>query len=109
MLDHATGYLMAMGTMMARTRQSREGGSWHVQVSLARTARWLWQMGRIGDGLATADLKSDAIAPFVEAMASGFGPLRAVRHAALLSRTPAFWSRPAVPLGSQAPQWPARP
>ena len=87
-------------------RQSREGGSWHVQVSLARTGRWLWKIGRMADGLATADLKSDAVEPFVEEMPSGFGPLRAVRHAAQLSRTPAFWSRPAVPLGSHAPQWP---
>src|SRR5258705_172861 len=28
MLDHATAYLMAFGAMMARARQSREGGSW---------------------------------------------------------------------------------
>src|SRR6266436_5435680 len=34
MLDHATGYLMALGAMMAKARQSREGGSWHVRVSL---------------------------------------------------------------------------
>jgi hypothetical protein len=66
-------------------------------------------MGRMANGLATADLKSDAIAPLVEEMASGFGPLRAVRHAAQLSRTKAFWSRPAVPLGSHVAQWPAPP
>src|SRR3984893_11413730 len=108
MLDHATGYLMAFGTMMARARQSREGGSWHVQVSLARTGRWLWDMGRIADGLATVDLKSDAIAPWLEDAGSGFGPLRSVRHAALLSRTPAVWAHPAMPLGSHPPHWPAR-
>ncbi len=106
MLDHATGYLMAFGAMMARARQSREGGSWHVQVSLARTGRWLWELGRIADGFAVEDLKSDAIVPFVEEAASGFGPLRSVRHAALLSQTPASWSRQAMPLGSHAPQWP---
>ena len=31
MLDHATGYFMAFGAMMAKARQAREGGSWHVQ------------------------------------------------------------------------------
>jgi crotonobetainyl-CoA:carnitine CoA-transferase CaiB-like acyl-CoA transferase len=108
MLDHATGYLMAFGAMMARARQSREGGSWHVQVSLARTGRWLWDLGRIGDGLAAEDLTGDAITPFVEEVASGFGPLRSIRHAALLSRTKASWLRPAMPLGSHPPQWPAR-
>jgi hypothetical protein len=93
---------------MARARQSREGGSWHVQVSLARTGRWLWDLGRIGDGLAAEDLTSDAITPFVEEVASGFGLLRSIRHAALLSRTKASWLRPAMPLGSHPPQWPAR-
>src|SRR6202048_2575426 len=108
MLDHATGYMMAFGAMMAKARQSREGGSWHVRVSLAQTGRWLWNLGRVADGFKTEDLKGDAIRPFVEEMQSGFGPLRAVRHSAMLSKTPAFWARPAMPLGSHTPQWPAR-
>lgn len=99
-LDHATGYLMAFGAMMARLRQAREGGSWHVKVSLAQTGRWLWNLGRLDTGLATADLTADQILPFVEQNPSGFGALQAVRHAAVMSATPAFWSRPAMPLGS---------
>jgi CoA-transferase family III len=108
MLDHATGYLMAFGAMMAKARQSREGGSWHVRVSLAQTGRWLWNLGRFADGLKAEDLKGDAVRPFIEEMPSGFGPLSAVSHAAKLSKTPAFWARQAMPLGSHPPQWPAR-
>jgi crotonobetainyl-CoA:carnitine CoA-transferase CaiB-like acyl-CoA transferase len=108
MLDHATGYLMALGAMMAKARQSREGGSWHVRVSLAQTGRWLWNLGRVADGFKTEDLKGDAVRPFVEELASGFGALRSVSHSAVLSKTPAFWARPAMPLGSHPPQWPAR-
>jgi crotonobetainyl-CoA:carnitine CoA-transferase CaiB-like acyl-CoA transferase len=108
MLDHATGYLMAFGAMMAKARQSREGGSWHVRVSLAQTARWLWNLGRVADGLKTEDLKADAVTPFLEEAPSGFGRLSAVSHSAVLSITPAFWERPAMPLGSHPPQWPAR-
>jgi crotonobetainyl-CoA:carnitine CoA-transferase CaiB-like acyl-CoA transferase len=109
MLDHATGYLMAFGAMMAKARQAREGGSWHVQVSLARTGQWLWDLGRVADGFATEDLNGEAVAPFVEQVASGFGTLRSISHSALLSKTPAFWLRPAMPLGSHPAQWPARP
>jgi crotonobetainyl-CoA:carnitine CoA-transferase CaiB-like acyl-CoA transferase len=105
-LDHATGYLMAFGAMMARARQSREGGSWHVRVSLAQTGQWLWNLGRATDGLKTEDLKGDAVRPFLEVMPSGFGPLSSVSHSARLSKTPAFWARPAMPLGSHPPQWP---
>ncbi len=108
MLDHATGCMMAFGAMMAKARQSREGGSWHVRVSLAQTGRWLWNLGRVADGFKTEDLKGETIRPFIEEIASGFGPLQSVKHAAILSKTPAFWHRPAMPLGSHQPQWPAR-
>ena len=109
MLDHATGYLMAFGAMMAKARQSREGGSWHVRASLAQTGQWIWDLGRLADGLKIEDLKGEAVRPFVEEVPSGFGPLRSIRHSAQLSKTPAFWARPAMPLGSHPPQWPARP
>ncbi len=106
MLDHATGYFMAFGAMMAKARQAREGGSWHVQVSLAQTGRWLWDLGRVRDGLEIRDLTEEAVSPFIERIASGFGTLASVRHSAILSETPAFWTRPAMPLGSHPPQWP---
>jgi crotonobetainyl-CoA:carnitine CoA-transferase CaiB-like acyl-CoA transferase len=109
MLDHATGHLMAFGAMMAKARQSREGGSWHVRVSLAQTGRWLWNLGRLAEGLKTQDLPGEAVRGFLEEVPSGFGPLRAVSHSAALSKTPAWWARPAMPLGSHPPQWPARP
>lgn len=105
-LDHATGYLMAFGAMMARLRQAREGGSWHVQISLAQTGRWLWNLGRFEAGLATSDLTTDQVLPFIEQTFSGFGALQGIRHAAVMSATPAFWQCPAVPLGSSAPVWP---
>jgi len=108
MLDHATGYMMAFGAMIAKARQSREGGSWHVRVSLAQTGRWLWNLGRVADGFKTEDLRAESVQPFIEEVPSGFGPLRSVSHSAMLSKTPAFWSRPAMPLGSHPPEWPAR-
>lgn len=109
MLDHATGYLMAFGAMMAKMRQAREGGSWHVRVSLAQTGRWLWNLGRLDGGLNIPDLTGEAVhAAFIERMPSGFGVLKAVRHSAVLSATPAHWLRPAMPLGSHPAQWPSR-
>jgi len=108
MLDHATGYMMAFGAMMAKARQSREGGSWHVRVSLAQTGRWLWNLGRVSDGFKTEDLKGEQVKPFIEEIPSGFGPLQSIKHSAVLSKTPAYWARPAMPLGSHPPQWPTR-
>jgi len=104
-LDHASGQLMAFAALMARARQAREGGSWHVRVSLAQTGRWLWNLGRVDGGLAAPDPTLDDVADRLEESDSAFGRLRAVRHAAELSETPARFERPAAPLGSHAPRW----
>jgi crotonobetainyl-CoA:carnitine CoA-transferase CaiB-like acyl-CoA transferase len=105
-LDHASGYLMALGAMIALLRRAREGGSWHVRVSLAQTGRWITGLGRLADGLRCPDPKLDDVRDLLEESDSGFGSLTAVRHAGLLSQTPPRWRRPAVPLGTHMPVWP---
>jgi crotonobetainyl-CoA:carnitine CoA-transferase CaiB-like acyl-CoA transferase len=104
-LDHASGQLMAAAALLARARQIREGGSWHVRVSLAQTARWLWGLGRVENGLAVKDLGLSDVQDRLEESVSAFGTLRAVRHAGELSETPPHFARPALPLGSSAPTW----
>jgi hypothetical protein len=101
-LDYASGFLMAFGAQAALLRQSREGGSWHVRVALARTGHWLRSLGRV-NGTAVPSLQPQ---PFLEAYPSGFGRLMAVPHAARFSVTPAGWSRPSMPPGSDPPAWP---
>ncbi|MGH7291445.1 MAG: CoA transferase, partial [Myxococcota bacterium] len=100
-----TGFLMAFGAMMALMRKTREGGSWHVRVSLAQTGRWLWDLGRVDGGLAAKDPTPDDVQDRLEDSDSAFGRLRAVRHAAELSETPAHYALPAVRLGSHQPHW----
>jgi crotonobetainyl-CoA:carnitine CoA-transferase CaiB-like acyl-CoA transferase len=104
-LDHATGHLMALAASAALLRQQLEGGSWGVQVSLARTGQWLRGLGRVADGFAAA--KPD-LAPYMETKDSGFGRLSALRHAAQLSHTPTDWPRPSMPPGTHALAWPAQ-
>jgi len=107
-LDRATGYLMAYAVMAALMRRSREGGSWHVRLSLAQTGHWLRQLGRVAGGLDMAMPGFDDIADLTEQHASGFGMLTTIRHAARMSGTPVRWDLPAMPLGSHAPAWPRR-
>ena len=102
MLDEATGYLIALGACAALYRQQREGGSWHVRVSLAQTGHWIRQLGRVEGGL---DVPKPSVARFTEESDSGFGLLRAVRHSAELARTPAHYSRISVPPGTDSPHW----
>ena len=102
-LDMATAFLIAFGTQTALLRQHREGGSWHVQLSLARTSLWLRSLGRAADGFAAAPAEFSAQ---MEASDSGFGRLVALRHAARFSATPARYSRPSVRPGLDRLAWP---
>ena len=104
-LDEATGFLMAFGAAAALWRQQREGGSWLVRVSLAQTGHWLRSLGRVQLDAQQQALRPD-IEPYLVTTPSGFGQLRALRHSALLSRTPAAWTRPSMPPGSHPPVWP---
>jgi crotonobetainyl-CoA:carnitine CoA-transferase CaiB-like acyl-CoA transferase len=105
-LDHATGYLMAFGVIMALMRKASEGGSWHVGVSLAQTGRWLADLGRVERGFAVADPGHADIADLLDEMDTPLGRLTFVWHAAVLSETPAHWDRPPARLGAHAPLWP---
>lgn len=104
-LDHASGQLMAFAAIAARVRQAREGGSFRVRVSLAQTGRWLWNLGRVDGGLACPDPTLADVADWLEESDSAFGRLRAVRHAAELSETPARYALPAARIGSHEPRW----
>lgn len=104
-LDHASGYLLALGVMQALRRRAVDGGSWHVRVALARTGAWLRSLGRVDGGFALADPSLADVRDLLEDVDSGFGRLTAVRHAGALSATPARWPHPSVPLGTDAAQW----
>jgi crotonobetainyl-CoA:carnitine CoA-transferase CaiB-like acyl-CoA transferase len=105
-VDHGTGYLAAFGAQVALARRAREGGSYLVRASLAQTARWVDGLGRVA-GRSTPDLTLDAVQDLLADMDSPFGKLRHVVPPARLSETPAFWSRPSVPLGTHPAAWPA--
>jgi len=101
-LDMASGFLLAWGIEMALLRQRDDGGSWHVQVSLARTAQWLRSLGRVRAGFAAP--RPDFSAQ-IESSDSGFGRLEALRHAARFSATPALYTRPSVRPGADRLAW----
>ena len=109
-LDYAAGHLLAFGIQAALWRRATQGGSWQVQVSLAGVGQWLRSLGRVADGLAA---QRPELEPLLYDSPCGFGAggptqvatLRAVRHAAEFSATPARWSLPSMPPGSHPPQW----
>jgi crotonobetainyl-CoA:carnitine CoA-transferase CaiB-like acyl-CoA transferase len=82
-LDHATGWLAAFGTLVALERRAREGGSWRVDLSLARTAEWLASLGPCDERNATLPSVDDDPA-LVETMQSPYGRLSRLRSPLVL-------------------------
>ncbi len=110
-IDYVSGNLMAFGAMVALARRAQEGGSWLVRVALARVGKWIVDRGtlprEVYAGVAN-DLPEEELRALLAEMDTPFGRIRYMQLSALLSETPAFWSRPPVPLGYHAPAWPAR-
>jgi crotonobetainyl-CoA:carnitine CoA-transferase CaiB-like acyl-CoA transferase len=104
-LDHASGYLLAFGTLAALLRRAEEGGSWQVRVSLVGTGMWLRGLGRLADGFNAPVPAMADIGELLEETESGFGRLTAMRHSGLLAETPPYWALPSVPLGTHRAEW----
>jgi crotonobetainyl-CoA:carnitine CoA-transferase CaiB-like acyl-CoA transferase len=107
-IDYVSGYLMAMGAMVALLRRAREGGSWRVRVSLARTGEWIVERGLV-EAAAIADIPKELpeaeIARITMETGSPLGVIRHLRPVAQMSETPPRWSRPPSPLGADPPAW----
>jgi crotonobetainyl-CoA:carnitine CoA-transferase CaiB-like acyl-CoA transferase len=104
-LDYGAGFLLAFGAQAALLRRAHQGGSWQVQVSLARTGLWLRSLGRC---LGFQRVAKPGFDDVLETQDSGFGRLQAVRPSARFSHTPAAYVRPSRPPGSHPPAWPPR-
>ncbi|KAG8744518.1 hypothetical protein FRC12_014779 [Ceratobasidium sp. 428] len=102
-LDHAAGHLLAFGINAALGRRIKEGGNWHVDVSLLGTANWLRSLGRIEPCEAFSGrsmLKEipirdiafmrelESLLMDVPSKKDDAPKLRALRHAAIMSVTP---------------------
>ena len=103
--DYTTGYLGALGVMRALARRATEGDSWHVRVSLARTAMWIMSLPRTAAGDKPGGFDAASVAPWIIEMNTTWGPLTRLGPIARMSETPPRWDLPPVPLGSDPPVW----
>ncbi|KAJ7242828.1 CoA-transferase family III domain-containing protein [Mycena haematopus] len=98
-LDHAAGYLLAFGINSALCKTITEGGSWEVRVSLAAVGQWLRSLGQLQSEEAfgpAAKRFPPRVLPLHPEIAGLSIPwksdsgrkMTALRHAAILSRTP---------------------
>ena len=103
--DYITGYLAALGAMVALRRRAQEGGSYHVRASLCQTALWVQEFGRYP---AIPDVALGDTSRWMTQTDTPFGRLRHLTPVVQLAETPARWSGPPVPPGTHRPVWPDR-
>jgi crotonobetainyl-CoA:carnitine CoA-transferase CaiB-like acyl-CoA transferase len=105
--DYITGFLAALGTLAALVRRATEGGSWHVQVSLCRTAMLIEEQGRVDPALRPpAPILPDFLAQYMQESDSPIGRLRFLGPVIRMSETQSRWDLPPAPLGANPPRWP---
>jgi crotonobetainyl-CoA:carnitine CoA-transferase CaiB-like acyl-CoA transferase len=102
--DYTTGYLAALGTLVALRRRAREGGSYHIRASLCQTGMWFQRLGATCDP-AQASGPGDPNEITIEAD-TAWGRLRYMAPCVELSETSVAWTRQPVPLGTHPAAWP---
>jgi crotonobetainyl-CoA:carnitine CoA-transferase CaiB-like acyl-CoA transferase len=107
-LDYTTGYLAAFLVMVALERRAREGGSYHIDLSLAQTGRYLTGLSRADPALVAQrepDIARRRLDELMITRRTPFGLLRYLAPVARLSGTPPRWNLPSVPLNNDRPDW----
>ena len=114
-LDHGAGYMLATGIMAALYKRAVDGGSYHVEVSLAAVGKYLRGLGRYeavagrdvgmgGEYKTMGDIETE-LDMVAEERESGFGMYQHIKHSAEVEGMKVRWEAMPKPLGSDAPEW----
>ncbi|MGI9333036.1 MAG: CoA transferase [Gammaproteobacteria bacterium] len=103
--DYTTGYLAAYGALLALAKRAREGGSYHVRVSLCQSGMFIYRQGKVAFCEPDMDLSAAELDAITIESRPESGPLRHLGPVVQLSRTRPGWDRPTPELGCDSPQW----
>ena len=103
--DYITGYLGAYGTLLALARRAKEGGSYHVRVSLCQTAMMIYRNGKIQNGQVPEELSRREIDDLSIFSKTHLGDVKHLAPVLNLAETPPFWEMPFPKLGGNRAEW----
>ncbi len=127
--DYVTGYMGAAGAAAALVRRAKEGGSYHVTVSLTRNAMWYLSLGLVPAEERTfaenpfrrydeivdkpaellpmvLKLRKRLLPPELIERDTALGRVQRLAPAVHFSKTPGDWSDPILtPMGASLPVW----
>ena len=91
--------------MAGLARRIEQGGSWLVRVSLVQVAHWLAGLGTVDASKGAAELPEAELARYLMESDGPFGHLRHLKPVTHFSETPAYFAKPAEPLGTSPARW----
>jgi crotonobetainyl-CoA:carnitine CoA-transferase CaiB-like acyl-CoA transferase len=103
--DYLTGYLGAYGILLALARRARDGGSYHVNVSLCQSAMLLNRQGRVAyaaQGMGLSDTEGASLQMQSE---TAYGAIRHLAPVTQFSETTPAWNTTSPALGAHEPVW----
>lgn len=103
--DYTTGYLGAYGVLLALARRAREGGSYHVRVSLCQSGMYIYRQGKTDYPNPDMNLSPAEVDALQMRSETAAGPIRHLRPVLHLSETSPHWSRSTPALGGDRPEW----
>lgn len=103
--DYTTGYLGAYGVMLALARRAREGGSYHVRVSLCQSGMFIYRQGKVDFDRPDMDLSAAELDAIRTRSEPKHGPVKHLSPVLQLSETQPYWERPTPVLGGDRPEW----
>ena len=90
---------------MALARRAKEGGSYHVRVSLCQTAMMIYRNGKIQNGQAPEELSRREIDDLSIFSKTHLGDVKHLAPVLELTETPPFWEIPTPKLGGNRAEW----
>jgi crotonobetainyl-CoA:carnitine CoA-transferase CaiB-like acyl-CoA transferase len=103
--DYITGYLGAYGALLALARRAREGGSYHVRVSLCQTGMMIYDQGKVSALPENLNLGVSDVESLCIESDSHLGRIKHLAPVLSLSETRPHWALPTPKMGSNGPSW----
>ena len=104
--DYILGYVAAAGVAAALRRRAKDGGSYHVRVSLTRAAMWYQSLGRFVGTDFVPGPDQVMIPPETITRPTPYGEIVRLAPQVKLSKTPGRWRDPLVAVrGGDLPVW----
>ncbi|MCG8491319.1 MAG: CoA transferase, partial [Sneathiellales bacterium] len=103
--DYTTGYLGAYGTLLALARRAREGGSYHVKVSLCQSGMFLQRQGRLDNPEQNTPLSAEEVKALQLTSSTSYGDIRHMGPVIRYSETKPLWNGPSPALGGHKAEW----